>query len=372
MKKQIIILSTILVSGLLSVPAQVFARDGKPDVVREAERREAHRQNTQWTPENHEEFARQYLPESQAIFERFRKDCGETKVLRENLGKDLLVMNRDPLFDVRCCALDHKIAVLSLLEAKWAKFVKDCYFKHKGNLVGAEALAEKDAVLSQKMLVWEKTRLIPLLRNKVENFGVPEIVAIPGKGFSIGKYEVTQAEYESVMGRNPSGHKGADLPVENVSWHDAMDFCKKLTERERMLGLMPAGYKYTLPTSAQWEYACRAGTTTKFYTGDTKQDLARAGWYGGNSGNQTHPVGQKEPNAFGLYDMHGNVWEWCLDEEGEGSKRVNRGGSFFNDLDFICSSSHVDSDDPDLRLSRMGFRVALVPVVQRCREKQEM
>lgn len=128
------------------------------------------------------------------------------------------------------------------------------------------------------------------------------------KPFYIQATEVTQGQWKQVMGNNPSFFSscGDDCPVEQVSWEDAQMFIKKLNSME-------GTDKYRLPTDAQWEYAARAGTTTRFYTGDSEEDLSRAGWYAGNSGEKTHPVGQKTPNVWGLYDMHGNVWEWVQD-----------------------------------------------------------
>jgi formylglycine-generating enzyme required for sulfatase activity len=116
---------------------------------------------------------------------------------------------------------------------------------------------------------------------------------------------VTQEQYAQVIGSNPSHFKGKDNPVEMVSWNDAQTLCKKLRELTHQI--------VRLPTEAEWEYACRAGTTSTYYSGDAEEDLARIAWYSENSKNTSHPVGQKEPNAFGLYDMHGDVWQWCQD-----------------------------------------------------------
>ena len=121
--------------------------------------------------------------------------------------------------------------------------------------------------------------------------------------FYLGKHEVTQRQYEAIMDDNPSHFRGADRPVEKVTWHEAIEFCRKLSKKE--------GLEYCLPTEAQWEYACRAGSRAKWCFGDDESRLGNHAWYGENSGEQTHPVGQKEPNVWGLYDMHGSVWELC-------------------------------------------------------------
>jgi formylglycine-generating enzyme required for sulfatase activity len=196
------------------------------------------------------------------------------------------------------------------------------------------------------------------------------------KAFYISKTPVTQAEYEGIAGSNPSQFKdsGPNAPVERVSWDEAMEFCRKTTESLRANG-QNAGWEITLPTEAQWEYACRAGTDTAYYTGDSESDLSRAGWYSGNSGQRTHPVGEKEANAWGLYDMHGNVWQWCFDWYGDlpsgsavdptgassGPNRVYRGGSWRFDA-VNCRSAHRTGFEPGFRFNNVGFRLALSSV----------
>lgn len=189
------------------------------------------------------------------------------------------------------------------------------------------------------------------------------------RGFWLGKTEVTQAQWQVIMGENPSNFKGGDRPVEKVLWAEAMEFCRKLTARERTAGRLPDNYGYTLPTEAQWEYACRAGTT-----GPYAGKLDAMAWYDKNSGKETHPVARKQPNAWGLYDMHGNVWEWCLDWKGSypggsvtdptgassGTYRVLRGAAWFYGAG-ECRSTLRYGNASDRRFNHVGFRVALVP-----------
>ena len=152
----------------------------------------------------------------------------------------------------------------------------------------------------------------------------PQTQVTLSQGFWLGKSEVTQGQWDALVGSDFSSFKGADRPVEQVSWDDATQFCRKLTERERAAGRLQDGYEYTLPTEAQWEYACREGMTG----GDAGLgDLDKVGWYDKNSGNATHPVAQKHANVWGLFDMHGNVWEWCRDWYGGypgGASRTRR------------------------------------------------
>jgi formylglycine-generating enzyme required for sulfatase activity len=193
------------------------------------------------------------------------------------------------------------------------------------------------------------------------------------KPFWLGKTEVTQAQWEALMGQNPSHFKGPSLPVETVSYYDAIEFCMRLTERERKAGRLPEGYAYTLPTEAQWEYAARAGTT-----GPYAGSLDTKGWYSVNSGYQTHSVGEKQANGWGLQDMQGNVEEWCLDWKAyhlpggsvtdprgpaSGAMRTLRGGSWAasgpdNGLDDMRLDYRADAV-PSFRGQVLGFRLAL-------------
>jgi hypothetical protein len=200
---------------------------------------------------------------------------------------------------------------------------------------------------------------VALARYKdADETGKPGREVTIAKPFYLGKYEVKQQQYAQVMGTNPSHFKGQEFPVDSVCWYSAQDFCKKVGEQ--------AGVTVRLPTEAEWEHACRAGTRTAYCTGDTAPDLDQAGWYEGNSGEAVHVVGRKAPNAWGLYDMHGNVWEWCQDWFGgcgavsgpQDTDRVLRGGSWLSSSG-CCRSAVRGSRIPELCLNGIGFRVAV-------------
>jgi formylglycine-generating enzyme required for sulfatase activity len=186
------------------------------------------------------------------------------------------------------------------------------------------------------------------------------------KPFYMGATEVTQAQYEAVMGTNPSKFKDATNPVETVSWDEATEFCKKLSEKTLQA--------VRLPTEAEWEYACRAGTKTRFSFGNSDSILGDYAWHGSNCGGKTNPVGQKKPNAWGLYDMNGNVWEWCADwygrypsgasvdpqGPGSGGARVLRGGSWYRaEPHFFRCANRAGSRAPVNRSDAGGFRVVV-------------
>jgi formylglycine-generating enzyme required for sulfatase activity len=187
------------------------------------------------------------------------------------------------------------------------------------------------------------------------------------QGFYMLETEVTQEQWESIMGKNPSNFKGKKLPVEKVSWTDCQLFVEGLSKLAA--GKAPRGYKFSLPTEAQWEYACRAGTTGAY----AADDLDQMAWYEKNSDRKTHEVGTKQANAWGLYDMHGNVWEWCTDWYGDyptgkvtdpvgassGRCRVLRGGSWVTVAGY-CRSAYRANYMPGGASFFWGVRVSLV------------
>jgi len=184
-----------------------------------------------------------------------------------------------------------------------------------------------------------------------------------GRAFAMGKTEVTQGQWEAVMGNNPSEFAGYgyNYPVEHVSWDDAQEYIRKLNAK--------TGKQYRLPTEAEWEYACRAGGTYAYCGGD---DPDSVGWYDGNSGKQPQPVGQKQANSFGLYDMSGNVWEWVEDRyhgsysgaptdgsawQGDGARRALRGASWISGPQALRAANR-DGNAPAVRKVILGFRLA--------------
>ena len=182
--------------------------------------------------------------------------------------------------------------------------------------------------------------------------------------YSIGRYEVTQEQWEAVMGSNPSQFKGAKLPVENVSWDDCQEFISRLNKM--------TGKKFRLPTEAEWEYAARGGKSSNQCKFSGSNDLQAVGWNYDNSGSATHPVGQKNPNELGLYDMSGNVWEWCSDRKGHytnaaqtnpkgpslGDTRIYRGGGWADDA-ACCRVAYRNNSFQNYKRNHLGLRLAM-------------
>jgi formylglycine-generating enzyme required for sulfatase activity len=190
----------------------------------------------------------------------------------------------------------------------------------------------------------------------------PQTVVTLSHGFWMAKFPVTQREFLAVMGSNPSNFPGdSNRPVDSVSWFDATNYCDKLTQQDLAIGRIPPGSHYRLPTEAEWECAARAGTSTRFYFGDDATSLTNDAWYSANSGFGTHPVGLKQPNAWGLYDMEGDVWEWCQDWYGPypGGSVTDPQGPDNNPIGFkVIRGGGWDSFESDCRSARRDFRGA--------------
>ena len=242
-----------------------------------------------------------------------------------------------PDVDVECATYQMPLTGLSPLRAKSIATIK-C------------------SIIDESDFIPELIETVPPELLKLEE----DMVAVPGRNFLMGRYEVTQTLWENIMGKtatpNPSRFKGPNLPVENVSWENCQTFLAKLNSVPivRLRGLV-----YRFPTEEEWEYACRAGAGGAYCrmangTEVTEDTLDKVAWFADNCDKQTHPVGQKEPNAFGLYDMHGNVWEWTSTEEE--ANRVTKGGGWNGDAG-RCESSNRNRFFPSHCFAFLGFRL---------------
>lgn len=202
----------------------------------------------------------------------------------------------------------------------------------------------------------------------------PQFFATLSEGFWLGKCPVTQAQWQSVMGSypRPLQELNPNCPMDNVSWHDAIKFCEELNGQ--FSDRLPAGYRFSLPTEVQWEYSCRAGTQTIYNVGDTLADLDRAAWHKDNSSGRPHPVGEKEPNAWGLHDMHGNTFEWCFDSpsaypRAQATDWIGTGGGYVRSIRSSSWSTSREATDhrcacrgadiPSAKAPWFGFRLCL-------------
>ena len=193
-------------------------------------------------------------------------------------------------------------------------------------------------------------------------------------GFWMDRYEVTQEQFMVLMDSNPSSTDyTSDLPVNKVTWQEAREYCKRPTKQQRTRNTIPSGYLYRLPTEAEWEYACRAGTENAYSYGDNKVLLSQYGWWAENSNGQPKPVGRLTPNPWGFYDIHGNLFEWCLDTyraypggtaySDSGKMKIFRGGAYYCPSSILRSACRAEPQKPDYRWILGGFRVVLAPPV---------
>ena len=314
-----------------------------------------------------------------------------SKFLQEAESAADWIMNRGPLRaeadEKMKAATDAKIAASAFFAQASRYYLEATSYERQGNTAYEKGNFEDAARLFSSAVTSFRQALgdfVPYYFVKVEpgtfkrkDFKRKEQQVTLTKPFYIGKYEVTQAQWNVVMGNNPSRFKGDNRPVESVSWHDAMAFCEKLND----YGYAPRGYKFTLPTEAQWEFAARGGNLSKGYDCSGSNDINEVAWcYDNSYSEKHHDVGRKKANELGLYDMSGNVWEWCLDwydayggygdakevtdptGPQDGSSRVLRGGSWLYSA-YYCHVAYRNGSYPGNRnYNDCGFRLALVPV----------
>ena len=330
-----------------------------------------------------EEDRRRWEEEQRRLAEEQRKAEEERRRLEAARAAWMLEQKRKKQTKIKLCVLGIIVLIIGIIMA-----VNSCRIEAERKAEAARIEAERAQLRAQleasgfEALPLPQGKKLEMVKIQAGSFQRNGNTVTLTKPFYLGKYEVTQAQWKAVMGSNPSSFKGDNLPVECISWHDAKEFCKKLNEI--YAGKLPAGYQFDLPTEAQWEYACRAGTTTNYSYGDAS-DASKMNFdgnypFGGGAKDvyreKTVEVGSLGyKNAFGLYDMHGNVWEWCRDWYGaypggsvtdpvgpsSGSYRVIRGGSWSR-YALNCRSASRSSRDPSYRSSSRGFRLALVPI----------
>ena len=312
------------------------------------------------------DFAAKYAPESSAVYQKLEREFKELDALLQEVFKQHQQMDDVRFSRVLAAAvakhneLAREMNVLSQTLQAW-------HMDHRTMEKTSEDVAKCDHAMALRLKPFVAS-LPGYIKDKGCGRVIPasDMIAIPGgkfvmtrddkklavSAFRMQRTEVTQLQWMIVMGNNPSRDVGPDRPVENVSWNDCQEFIKRASALD--------GVQYRLPKEAEWEFACRAGSTGDWGKRKNGEEgpLEVMGWYSQNSGNGTHLVAQKEPNALGLYDMHGNVWEWCADLWQPGySRRVRRGGCWSYGADY-CRAGYRNDDYPDDRFSYLGFRLA--------------
>ena len=288
--------------------------------------------------------------------------CGDSSDLEDEKGKDEILSSATVLSHQDCC---------DKLPGKDKKCGKCQQSNESGTIVKSKELSEKEEM---DKLHWQYTKT---LHDKfgdlyvVPNIGLEMLWVQPGSfkrekkqekhiylGFYLGKYEVSQVQWEAVMRQNPSRFKGPDRPVEQISWEDAVTFCEKLTQVEIFAGRLPNGVSYQLPNNVEWEYACRAGTSSLFFWGESPA-TQYANYDDGDSVRETKKVNSYSPNPWGFFNMHGNCWEFCSDISDANSLfRFGRGGSWSDGSDFM-SSAYRYQIQRDSNYNNLGIRLAL-------------
>ena len=298
------------------------------------------------------EFAAKYAPESFAIYQKFEREFNEVDKLLKDVFKQRRQIDH-VRFDRALCAaaskrndLVREMNMLLMAFQTWRS-------EHRTTVKSSEEVAQSDHATALRLKPFLDT-LPTYVKECALGPVIPkrDMIAIPDKGYKMQRTEVTQLQWMMVMGSNPSDRGGPDNPVENVSWNDCKQFIEKVNEMD--------GTKYRLPTEEEWEYACRAGSTGDWGRRMNGEEgpLDVMGWYVRNSGGGHHPVAMKEPNAWGLYDMHGNVWEWCEVKRSAGNLiRVYRGGGW-NIISRLCTAGDRGDYFPGKRHNYLGFRLA--------------
>ena len=298
---------------------------------------------------------------SEMTLEELAVESGMTPE-RAREGVAMLLMLGDTMEGIR----EHLLAKLAKRNAKGAAKTAPAAKKASAKKKPAKAPAKKAPAKkapAKKAPAKKAAKKTPAVATAAETTTIAlpggvelAMVRIPGRDYWMGKFPVTQAQWKAVTGTNPSEFEGAENPVEMVSWDDCQAFLETLNAQS---AAKASGLVFRLPEEDEWEYACRAGATGKYCkladgTEITEETLGEVAWFGKNSDEMTHPVGQKKPNAFGLYDMYGNVWEWTSTADGE--DRVNHGGSWL-DPAWDCESLIRDRGSPSYRDNDLGFRL---------------